>query len=435
MDMREETMAEQTIEQAELNAATTLFVKAHGDDDVNMLALKGCGNADVNLPLALQQIAGRQKAKKKLPSWYLIEGLYYPLPLSMEQCSSESSALYKKRVVERWLSEVLDKQSVEAHHVDLTGGLGVDFSFMAKDFGRATYVEHTAALCRLARHNLPLLGLPHADVVCEEAEDYLSAMEPVDVLFVDPARRDSHGGRTFAIEQCTPDVLHLRPLLLAKAKVIVIKLSPMLDWRKAVSDMGRDVVEVHIVAVAGECKELLLVLESKYSKAHRELKLYCVNDDKEEIFRFQWSEDGELREFSDAEGQESSSIEGPLPTLSTPFFLFEPHASLMKSGCFATLARRYGVRQLSANSHLFCATSDVPSFPGRRFAVDAVSSLNKKQLKPLLEGLRQANITVRNFPLTVDELRRRLKIKEGGSTYIFATTLADRTSVLLFCHR
>ena len=387
-----------------MNQTTADFIKAHLNDDVRQLALRGTKDPEVDLVWALDQIAGWQTARKKLPTWAAVAGVVYPPHLSMEQCSSEQTARYKVQLAGQ-----------PATMVDLTGGFGVDFSFLAKDARQAVYVERQAHLCDIARQNFRLLGLEQAEVVCADSEDYLRQMEPVDLIYIDPARRDSHGGRTYGMADCSPDVISLRPLLLQKARRVLLKLSPMLDWRKAVSDLGSQYVsEVHIVSVGNECKELLVVMDERTNGQ----RLVCVNDD--DIF-------------------ETTLCEHPSPTVpcipQLSSFLYEPNASIMKAGCFDALARQYGVVPIAHDSHLFVSAEEVSQFPGRTFHIDAVTSLNKRELKAHLSGLTQANITVRNFPLSVAELRKRLKLSEGGSTYIFATTLATGEKVLIICRK
>ena len=380
--------------------ATIAFIRQHADADVRQLALRGTKDPEVDLPYALEQIAGRQTARQKLPSWAAIDGIVYPPHLSMEQCSSEPTARYKARLV-----------GTGSSMVDLTGGFGVDFSFLAQGFSKAVYVERQEQLCEIARENFQLLGLSQAEVVCGDSVDYLQLMNPVDVIYIDPARRDSHGGRTYAISNCTPDVLTLRELLLTKARRVLIKLSPMLDWRKAVSDLGEQYVrEVHIVSVGNECKELLLLLAEGEG-----LRLVCVNDDN--VF-------------------ETTAQTTHISQIAHPFhYLYEPNASIMKAGCFGEVAERFDVSPLAPNSHLFASDIPVEGFPGRSFQIDAITTMNKHELKETLHGLTQANITVRNFPLTVAELRHRLNLSEGGSTYIFATTLASGDKRLFVCHK
>lgn len=389
-----------------MNQATIDFIRLHADDDVRQLALRGTKDPEVDLPFALDQIAGRQTAKRKLPSWAASEGIVYPPHLSMEQCSSEQTARYKAEMAGRG-----------QRLVDLTGGFGVDFSVMAQGFAEAVYVERQAPLCEIAADNFRLLGLQQATVVCADGTDYLQTMPQADLIYIDPARRDDHGGRTYGIADCTPNVLSIRDLLMEKAQRVLIKLSPMLDWRKAVTDLGSQYVrEVHIVSVANECKELLLLLSPGTS-----FRLICAIDNTK----------------FEPHNPHPPHLQPPsaLRFSAGNNYLYSPNASIMKAGCFAELAAHFGIYQLAPNSHLFVSDKQAEDFPGRIFHIDAVTTMNKHDLRQHLHGLTQANIAVRNFPLSVAELRKRLKLSEGGSTYIFATTLADGKKVLLICSR
>lgn len=318
---------------------------------------------------------------------------------------------------------------LEGTLIDLTGGLGVDFSYMARGFRQAVYVERNPQLCEIARHNIQLLGLANAGVVCGDGVEYLESLpspfnppSPL-TIYLDPARRDTHGQKTYAISDCTPDVVALKDLLLEKASLVMIKLSPMLDWHKAVEDLG-SVSEVHIVSVDNECKELLMVLRGAVGKnpATGATKVRCVN----------LLSRGGIEEF-DFEDIGSSAIQSsPIGEVRRGLFLYEPNASLMKAGCFAELAARFGVHPIAPNSHLFVSESLKEDFPGRRFQITAVSSMNRKTLKEHLCGISKANIAVRNFPLSVAELRKRLKLADGGDVYLFATTTGDKEHLLLF---
>ena len=393
-----------------MNEATLQYVRQHADDDVRRLALRGSKDPQVDMVQALQQIQGRQTARKKLPSWAGLDALVYPPHLNMEQCSSEQTARYKAAICQRIVGTQPDTSLV-----DLTGGLGVDCCFMSDAFSRTTYVERNTELFGIASRNLSVL---QKDVECVNADgtEFFHTLPHVSMFFLDPARRDNHGSRTYGISDCTPDVLRMKDELLSKADHVLLKLSPMLDWRKAVSDLGKRFVrEVHIVAVGGECKELLLLLSSKGEGT----EVFCVNDN--DMFRF--SDDDAV---------------SPLPfslTIGSGMFLYEPHAAIMKAGCFGLLSQRFAVTPLAQNSHLFVSDSLVGDFPGRSFVIDAVSSLNKRELRAALSGINRANVSVRNFPLSVAELRRRLKLADGGSVYIFATTLANGVHALFICHR
>lgn len=384
----------------EVNQSTLDYIRQHADEDVRQLALRGHKCPDVDLQYALEQIAGRQKARTKLPSWAAIDGIVYPPHLSMEQCSSEATARYKASIAGKG-----------ALFVDLTAGFGVDMAFISQGFQKAVHVEQQPQLCAISSENFRLLGLNHIEVVCGDGVAYLHTMRHADLLFIDPARRDVHGGRTYDISDCTPNVLEILDEMLEKADRVMIKLSPMLDWRKAVADLGK-VNEVHIISVDNECKELLLIL----SKTMKPLRVFCVNNDE----CFEVVED---------------LLPQPRPLPQDMRYLYEPNASVMKAGCFALIEQRFGVVQLERNSHLFVSDKEILGFPGRQFLIEKRTSMNKRELKATLADVDQANITVRNFPMSVAELRKRLKLKEGGDVYIFATTISDEGHQLLVCRK
>ena len=387
----------------EMNEATRNFVRQHADDDVRKLALRGSTDG-VDLTVALQQIQGRQAARKKLPSWASQEDILYPPHLNMEQCSSEQTARYK--------AGICAHQPASTTLVDLTGGFGVDFAFMSEEFDEATYVERNCELCAISSANMKILA-PKAKCLNEDGLEVLHRLDHVSMIFMDPARRDSHGGRTYGISDCTPNVLEIKEELLQKADVVMLRLSPMLDWHKAISDLGEQYIkEVHIVSVQNECKELLIVMQQQPAEP---LTVYCVNDDS--VFSY----------------RPSPLSPHHISHLSSLIYLYEPNASIMKAGCFAEVEQAFGVSQLAPNSHLFASEQAIADFPGRKFRVTAVTSMNKQDLKQALKDIRQANIAVRNFPMSVADLRKRLKISEGGNDYIFATTLTEGKKVLIIC--
>ena len=508
-----------------MNQATLDFIRQHQDDDVRQLAFLGSKYPEVDMPFALDQIRGRKMARVKLPRWASIDGIIYPPHISMEQCSSEQTALYKAELAARLLglspsssengeekekesenasnlhlSEICEfagkgavdsefakneatckKQQIlteseenvnetkedphegdfseETGFVDLTGGFGVDFSYIASRLGvKSMYVERQAHLCEAAKENFGRLGLKNAivkngdgievlhsfaskkkaaasdslGITEDQSQSLLKTNLGLKLIFIDPARRDDAGNKVVSLKDCTPDVTLLQEEMLSKADYIIIKLSPMLDWHRAVSELSH-VREVHIISVNNECKELLLVLsarnmgEMEASSADREVKhagslrIYCVNDAQSFVC-----------EESD---MEASSVKIAPSTLEEMQYLYEPNASLMKAGCFGVLFGRYDARMLSKNSHLFVSREPIAAFPGRSFRIIAVSSFNKKELKRHLSGITKANIATRNFPLSVVELRKRLKLKDGGETYIFATTLSDESHVLVITEK
>ena len=450
-----------------MNQATQDFIRQHQDEDVRQLAFLGSKYPEVDMPFALDQIRGRKMARVKLPRWASLEGIIYPPHISMEQCSSESTALYKAELAARLLglpassSGTEMKTENEIEFVDLTGGFGVDFSYIAARLGvKSMYVERQAHLCEAAKENFERLGLKNAIVKngdgievlhsflpkkddAASADDSLGIIydQPLSLLktklglkliFIDPARRDDAGNKVVSLKDCTPDVTVLQEEMLSKADYVIIKLSPMLDWHRAVSELSH-VREVHIISVNNECKELLLVLSARNmgdmeaSSADGEVKhagnlrIYCVNDAQSFV--------------CDELDMESSPVRIAPPVLEEMQYLYEPNASLMKAGCFGVLSGRYDARMLSKNSHLFVSQAPIEAFPGRSFRIIAVSSFNKKELKRHLSGITKANIATRNFPLSVAELRKRLKLKDGGETYIFATTLSNESHMLVITEK
>ncbi|MGN0035631.1 MAG: RsmD family RNA methyltransferase [Bacteroidaceae bacterium] len=389
----------------ELSAETRAFISLHASDDVRLLALQAGRYPQVDMAEAVVQIAGRQCAARKIPSWSTIDGLFYPRHLSLEQCSSEPTALYKASLVSG------------KSFADLTGGFGVDCSFLSRKFQHAFYVERQAELCEIAKHNFTLLGLPHVEVVHAEAEEFLHRLDHADCIFLDPARRDDHGEKTFAIEDCTPNVKLMAGLLQEKASCVVVKLSPMLDLTKAWLDLP-STNEVHVVSVNNECKELLLIMREGSS----EKRIVAVNLKKEGVQQFVFA----------PEEERAAACSFASEVL---HYLYEPNASVMKAGAYKSVAQRYGLQKLHRNTHLYTSEQFCVDFPGRVFVCEEVISFAKKNIKQQMKDIAQANLAVRNFSASVAELRRRLKIAEGGDCFLFATTLADERKVLVKCSR
>ena len=472
-----------------MNQATQDFIRQHQDDDVRQLAFLGSKYPEVDMPFALDQIRGRKMARVKLPRWASLEGIIYPPHISMEQCSSESTALYKAELAARLLglpassSGTEMKAENEIEFVDLTGGFGVDFSYIAARLGvKSMYVERQAHLCEAAKENFGRLGLKNAIVKNGDGIEVLHSFHPkkkdaasaddslgitydqprsllktnlgLKIIFIDPARRDDAGNKVVSLKDCTPDVTVLQEEMLSMADYVIIKLSPMLDWHRAISELSH-VREVHIVSVNNECKELLLVLSARNmgmnmvsgtdlgAKHDENLRIFCINDSQSFVCDETEMASSAVK-IASPDKIVSSSVKAvkkvssdriTSPALDEMPYLYEPNASLMKAGCFGVLSERYDAKMLSKNSHLFVSEDPVEAFPGRAFRIIAVSSFNKKELKRQLSGITKANIATRNFPLSVAELRKRLKLKDGGESYIFATTLSDESHVLVICER
>lgn len=412
-----------------INAETAAYITAHDNDDVSQLALKKAPEG-VDLPFALTQIDGRQRARKKIPSIAAMDGIIYSSHISMEQCSSETTALYKADIVHRLEAKTL---------VDLTGGFGIDFIYMSRQVAGATYVERNKVLCDTANENFPLLDIGNAKIVCGDASEYLKAMKPVDIVYLDPARRNKWGKRTFAIGDCVPNVLELLPTLRKKACYVIVKLSPMLDWKKAVNDCGGNVDEVHILSVDDECKELLLVVGST---AVMESTIHCVNlGAKYETFVYTYEKSTPTDQLTSDNKQ---SYDSPRPILigkNAPFnlsqskYLLIPNSSLMKAGCFSLLSEHFDLPMLSMSSHIYLSDKEIKLFPGKCYRIRNITTMNKGQLRHNLAGIAKANIAIRNFPMSANELRRRLKLADGGDTYIFGTTTDLGKHLLFICEK
>lgn len=491
----------------ELSAETIDFIEQNAEEDVRTLALKAKRVEGVDLPLALTQIAGRQTARHKLPTWGMTDGILYAPHLPLEQCSSETTARYKATLV-----------SGESF-TDLTAGFGVDCFFLSTRFRRATYVERQSLLCDIARHNFPLLmnriaseietelsdkgtsspresaaeeaGRTTIEVVNADCAEYLQRMEKVDCLFIDPARRDVHGRKTVAIADCEPDICQLEHLLLQKGETVLIKLSPMLDITQALRILS-SITDVYVVSVQNECKELLLRLSSDKASTD-EPQIHCVNliprqghpsvsvgKATETDANAQLKGFGQLKDFVSMKGsyqlensdqlkgsnqpkESSTCSNGIVPLYILPngvkvycssfsftpreetsasiaytdvvgHYLYEPNTSLLKAGAHNSVGIRYGLQKLHPNSHLYTGDTLLPDFPGRCFIVEQTWGFSKKELKAMA-ALRQANVTIRNFPSSVNDLRKKFHLTDGGDTYLFATTLSSGEKALIQCRK
>lgn len=439
------------------------FIRKHAQDDVRKLALKRPTNPNVDLKEALVQIEGYQTARKKLPLWAENPQLVYPPRISMEQCSSETTALYKQQVVRRLLQGLSGPLSM----ADMTGGFGIDFSYLAPLFDRAYYIEQQEILCRIAQHNLKVLGLKQAEVLHGDGVERMPEQAPLTLVFIDPARRDQQGKKTVALSDCTPDLSAIQERIRSCSRFCMAKLSPMLDIHQALQEL-KGVSEVHVVSVDNECKELLLILasgetentteiatagkrqetdgnlasetdkaeevaankledasassisEQSNVKKPAETRIFCVNLQKGEQQTFEYT------------AQEEASAEA-VYTDQPGAYLYEPNTSLLKAGAYKCLCARFGVRKLHPNSHLYTSDTLCADFPGRRFRVTGCRTFSKQDLKQIARDIPQANITIRNFPSTVQELRKKLKIKEGGDRYLFVTTLKNEQHIILEC--
>lgn len=377
------------------------FIEAQLSTDLAKLLFKGSPFEDISIQELVIQIQSKAKAKEKLPTWFATSGVYYPPKLHIEQTSSELTAAYKAQ------------QFTGKKLVDTTGGFGVDSYFFAKQFESVTHCETNEALSQMVQHNAQALGLENLEVLATDGIAYLNhSTDPIDLIFVDPSRRDALQQRVFMLDDCTPNVVDHMPLYLSKAQKVMLKLSPMLDIHLALQQLP-SVDEIHIVAVHNDVKELLFLLSSEPVS---QPMMYCSNITKKETETFQFPYPSSL----------TSSLYGPPES-----YLYEPNAAIMKSGGFHEVSAQFGLKKLHPHSHLYTHT-DLLAFPGRRFEIREVFPYDKKLLK---KKFSKANITVRNFPKSVAEIRKETQIKDGGSNYLFATTLSDQRPVVICCHQ
>ena len=443
------------------------FVRKHLNDDVNKLALSKFPE-EIDKQFVIRQIQARQVLSKKLPSWAENDELIFPKKLSLEQCSSELTAKYKALLLSTNPHEspqkisadscilVDEKVSTNPHEspqkisadscelvdektilVDLTGGMGVDTSFLSDNFDKTYYVEMQEELCDIARHNFKILN-KNIEVVNDNAEHFLTTCGEVDCIYLDPARRDEYGRKMVSLHDCSPDVAELQDVLFEKAKTVMVKLSPMLDIDIVKKEL-KNIKEIHVVAVKNECKEILVILGQRTLPiAHGS---HLIATDLRENWNFSFTEDEE----QNAEWTLADKVGR---------YLYEPGAAFMKAGCFKLLSQKYNLDKLHRNSHLYTSDVLVPDFPGRIFEVINVVPFDKKAKKEITSRCQQttdngqqtleessklkaqssrlkASVATRNFPLSADELKKNLGLQDGSEFYIFGTTMKGEKKVVI----
>jgi len=382
-----------------VNPAIQKFIDDHLGADLSKMAFKYKEVEGVSIQLILQQIQGKIKAKDKIPSWYSTPGIIFPPTLNLEQSSSEATALYKARLIR---GKTL---------IDLTGGFGIDTASFSSHFENVIYVERNEALTEIVRHNLEAFQITNVEVNTGDAESFLSKVTEADVIFIDPARRDSNNNRVFKLEDCEPDVIRLLPQLFKKTEHIVIKTSPLLEIKSTIRAL-KSVSEVHVVALENDCKEVLYLLKKDYSSSP---EIYAVNlsDNSCEKFHFNY------------EDENNKAI------LSPPLrYLYEPNSSILKASAYNSVAQVYKLSKLHPNSHLYTSDVLLQDFPGRKFEIIATSKYDRKQLMAVLTS-EKANVTARNFSDSVTQIRKKLQLKDGGEVYLFATTDLDNRLILV----
>ncbi|MBD2703196.1 SAM-dependent methyltransferase [Spirosoma sp. BT702] len=395
-----------------LSSNEQAFIQENLLSDVHTLLLRAQSTDELAIKKLAAQIKARQKAREKLPTWYATDSLVFPPALSVEQASSEATARYKASLVDGRLL------------LDLTGGMGVDSWAFAQRIERVVYVDQQPELAELVAHNLPLLGITNVDVHTGDGlallDDTNLLPKPADWLYLDPHRRNEQGGKVVRLDDCEPDLSQpgLVKKLLNTATKILVKASPLLDINTAVRQL-QYVESIHIVAVQGEVKEILFTLGNQIVPEST-IKSNAVNLLPEGLV--------DLSFYRYEEQQATVTFGNPLQ------YLYEPNAAVLKAGAFRLVAERFCLTKLAPNSHLYTSDTYQPNFPGRVFDVKATIKPDAKTLKTIVPSL-QANLTVRNFPQTVAALRKQLNLREGGSIYIFATTLLNGDKRLLITQK
>lgn len=394
------------------NNLTEQFIREHRTDDVRKLALASHPK-EVDIPYALTQISGWQAARLKLPLWAATEDIVYPRHLSLEQCTSQYIAQYKASFIQSLLGSGFKM-------ADITGGMGVDCFFISHSASKVYYNEMSAELCDCARTNFKALGRPEIEISCSTAEDFISHSEPdsLDLIYLDPARRGDAGRKLVSISDCQPVTVVLQDDLLRISANVMVKLSPMLDVSRALTEL-RHVSRVMVIGLEGECKEITLLMQRDFD-AEPTITAVDIN-----------SNGTPEMAVSSAKSNENAL---PLPIadpqqLQPGTFISEPSAPYMKSALFRTIAARTGTTLLHPDTHLFWSKEKPEKFPGRTFQLEGFIPFDKRSLSALVKT--QANLSVRNFPESAPALQRRLKLRDGGSRYLIATTLSDSRRVLL----
>ncbi|OFY41143.1 MAG: hypothetical protein A2X18_12350 [Bacteroidetes bacterium GWF2_40_14] len=393
----------------------TEFVSTHRQDNLQRLLLSSDKYPGIDVRLAARIISARKKINKKVPSWQHTDGLIFSDMLSTEQCSSELTADYKQRFVKKGVV------------LDLTGGVGVDSFFMSKNATHLYYFEMNKELCESAEHNFKYTGVDNITVSnCEITADNINSLDipKADLIYLDPARRDNNKNRVFALTECQPNLLELKDALFSLSCNILVKVSPMVDISATIRQIP-EISEIHILSVNNECKELLFYLKKNTHIAISEIddiKVLTVNfcnNGQIEYFDFNFGDEGEcLSEFADGE---------------LPIFLYEPNSSILKAGAFKILGNAFGLKKIHKNTHLYTSEKKLESFPGRCFEINNVFDFNKETIKLLRNKFPKANISTRNFPLSPEELKKILRIHDGGDIYIFGCIVKNGLKKILVC--
>ncbi len=389
---------------AVLRPEVQAFLKENEHTAITTFLLKGSPFEDISIQELTQQLEGKRKAKHKLPLWYQTDGILFPPKIHLEQTSSEVTAAYK--------ASLMRNKTL----ADLTGGLGIDTYYFSKKIAQVTHIEMDMPLSAFAKANFERLNATSIKCIVGNAIDYIKSSEIVfDTLYADPGRRSDAKGKVFMLKDCLPNIPEHLDMLLSKCKILWVKTAPILDITAGLKEL-RHVTEIHIVAVKNEVKELLWCIESKKTTEDIHITTVNIKNEKKESYGFS-----------------STEMNLAVPTYSLPkHYLYEPNASLMKSGAFNWISAHFQLDKLHPHSHLYTHTNRI-DFPGRSFEILEVLPFSSKIQKKL--AIKTAHITTRNFPLSVAQLRKKLAIKEGGDTYLFFTTLMDGQKTILICKK
>jgi hypothetical protein len=384
-----------------LNPEIQQFINTNIDESLSKLALKKNPFPEVKWISILNQIEAKAKSKEKLPHWFAAENIIYPSKLSVEQTSSERTASYK--------SELVFGESL----IDLTGGFGVDDFYFAKKVKKLTHCEINTELSQIVKHNFDQLNVKNINCYSGDSLEILTQFNAkYDWIYIDPSRRNDAKGKVFMLKDCLPNVPEQLVFLFNYSDKILIKTAPLLDISAGLSEL-KNVKTIHIVALENEVKELIWELDQDF-KGKTTIKTVNILKEKRDDFEFVWNENPQI----------------PLYDLPEKY-LYEPNSAIMKSGGFDQVGTFYKLKKLHKHSHLYTNT-EIIAFPGRIFEIENYFQYHKKEMKNFLEG-KQFNITTRNFPETVENIRKKWKIKEGGKQYCFFTTDENDNKIVLIC--
>ncbi|CAM1343266.1 THUMP-like domain-containing protein [Tenacibaculum amylolyticum] len=377
------------------------FIKSNLNTEISAMIFKGSPFPEITVQELANQIIAKGKSVKKLPTWFHQNNIYFPQKISIEQTSSEITALYK--------SELVEGNSL----IDLSGGFGVDTYYFSKKIKKVTHCEINKDLSKIVGHNFKQLETNNVTLINEDGIQYLKDNDVTyDYIYIDPSRRDATKNKVFLLKDCTPNVPETLDILFSKSENIIIKTSPILDITSTINELSCT-KEIHIVAVNNEVKELLFVLKKGFTDNIR-IKTINILKDKKQEFQFEISNEQSLHK------------EYAFPKK----YLYEPNAAILKSGGFHEIPQIFELQKLHEHTHLYTSDNLIDDFPGRKFQIEKIMPYNKKQLLKYLPE-KKANITVRNFPKTVAQIRKETKIKDGGEIYIFFTKLQDNSKVLI----